>query len=46
MCRSIHEIKKAIGAVIFEYSGASDKDIKHQIYLNRETESLCKYQAN
>ena len=42
---TIYKIKKAIGAVLFEYSEPSNKDIQHQMFP-RETESLCKYQTN
>ena len=41
---SIYEIKKGIGAVLFENSEASNKDIRLQM-CPQETESLCKYQA-
>ena len=43
--KTVFEMKKAIGAVLFHCSEASDLDLKHQM-CPREADSWCKYQAN
>ena len=43
--KTVFEMKKAIGAVLFHCFEASDLDLKHQM-CPREADSWCKYQAD